>query len=172
MKNRILSLEERLEEAQRDKEKLKVELNYEIERLTKTHQETINLLREDNRELEKRYFEELSDKRREDELILEKEREYMNEINVLRREVAQFTDENNRFKPNRMSSSAKKELKKKKHSARSSKGFTSDNEEENSLMGSRHTDRMKLFEIDLQGKNMKIMELKGINMILSMHNET
>jgi len=162
LKNRIINLEARLEESNREKERLKDELNHEVDRLTKTHQETVNLLRDDNRELEKRYFEELSEKRRDEEMTFDKEREYINEINSLKREIAHIMDENSRMKLNKMSASGKKDSKLKKSARKSSRIFNSDTEEDSSVFAaSRGADQLRLYEIDIQGKNLKIMELKG-----------
>lgn len=161
-KNRIISLEERLEEAVREKERLRSELNNEVDRLSKTHQETLNLLRDDNRELERRYFDELSEKRRETDMATTKERDFVSEINHLKREVMQLADENNLLRIRRTTTeSGKKETRKKSASRKSSRGFTSDTEDDHSMTASRDMDRFKLYEIDIKAKNAKIIELKG-----------
>jgi len=162
-KNRIISLEERLEEAVREKERLRSELNNEVERLAKTHQETINLLRDDNRELERRYFDELSEKRRENDMASTKERDFISEINHLKREVMQLADENNLLRIRRTTESGKKETKRKKSARKSSRAFNSDTEDDHSMTASRDMDRFKLYEIDIKAKNAKIIELKGKN---------
>lgn len=161
-KNRIISLEERLEEAVREKERLRMELNNEVERLSKTHQETINLLRDDNRELERRYFDELSEKRRDNDMANTKERDFISEINHLKREVMQLADENNLMRIRKTTTeSGKKETKRKKSARKSSRAFNSDTEEDPSMTASRDMDRFKLYEIDIKTKNAKIIELKG-----------
>lgn len=161
-KNRIISLEERLEETIREKERLRAELNNEVERLSKTHQETINLLRDDNRELERRYFDELSEKRRDNEMISLKEKDFITEINVLKRELMQLAEENNLVKLRRTTESGKKASKKGRSARKSARAFNSDTEEDPSMTASRDMDRFKLYEIDIKGKNTKIIELKGI----------
>ena len=162
LKNRIIGLEQRLDEANRERDRLKLELNSEVERLTRTHQETINLLRDDNKELEKKYFDELSERRREDENFSEKERELLAENNNLKRELAQVMDQNSRMKLKKMSESGKKTLNKNKGSAKkSTRGFNSDTEEDPSYSTTgREADRIRLYEMDIQSKSLKISELK------------
>ena len=155
-------MEERLEEAMREKERLKSELNYEIERLTKTHQETVNLLRDDNRELEKRYFDELSEKRRDNEVVSGRERQYMTEIDDLRKEVFSLTATKNPSKSKRSLDSDKKAPRNKKPSVKkSARGFNSDTEDDTFIAARDTSDRTRLYEMDLQDKNAKIMQLRG-----------
>lgn len=166
LKTRIYSLEERLDEAIREKERMKSELNHEVERLSRTHQDTVNLLRDDNRELEKRYFDELSDKKRGDDLIYAKEREYIAEINSLKAEIMHLHDEINSLRTKRLPHDSTRKAPTKEKRSRSTKKLgrtllNSDTEEDTSLMASRELDRNKLYELDIQGKNAKIMDMRG-----------
>lgn len=83
-----------------DKAKSRSEFSVELERLTRMHQETINMLREENRELERKYFAEIQDRKAETDSWAQREKYLGDQIHDLKEELIKTTDTQRRSSRN------------------------------------------------------------------------
>lgn len=99
LKERISILQEELERARNEKLRIRNESQAEILKLTKMHQETIDMLTQENRDLGKKYFAEIQERKVEADSWDQREKYFNEKIEELRDDFTRMTESSYR-RPN------------------------------------------------------------------------
>jgi hypothetical protein len=162
MQEQVRFLENQIANIRHEKDQMKHDFNYEMERVTRAHQEALEIIRGETRDLERKYFEEVAQKRRENEFTHQKETQYVETIQELKEELMILKDRSRPQAGRRLGSERKVNASFRNY-ASPSKIYNSDTEEfDTSLKKSRDSEYLKKQQdADLNAKNMQIIRLKN-----------
>jgi hypothetical protein len=162
LRAQIVELENSLSQARREKEQMKIDLHNEIEKITRTHQEAVKMLREESQDLERKYFDELAAKRRETDAMSQREAQYMQTIQELREEILSLKEKIKSSTHRRMSSEKKSNSRYQKNYYSPAKGYNSETEESEYFKRSRDLESASRFhDLDTGAKNVQFIKLRN-----------